>query len=416
MAKQNIIVGLDIGTTKVRTVIASVKNPTEKPKIIGVGVASSSGMRKGMVIDIDEVTASIKKSVEQAELNSGIPVQNAYVSICGSHIGIRENKGLIAVSRADQEVSEEDITRVIDSASAISLPPNREIIHIIPRDFKLDGEEHIQYPLGMTGSRLEVDTLIIDGLSPYIKNLTKCILNLGIKINSLVLNVLAASSAVLTKRQKEVGVLVLDLGGGTAGMTVYEEGKLIYANILPVGSFHVTSDIAIGLRTTLDLAERIKLQYGAALPSEIRKKDKDIINLNELDMSEEGEFSRKEVAKIIEARLQETLDLVNRELRRINKQKLPAGVVLVGGGSLMPGIADLAKEELGLSAQIGIPQGVEGIVEKVDNPAFATASGLILWAIETGMVDNQALSFLPRIPSASDTVGILKKFFRAFWP
>ncbi len=415
MARTNIITGLDIGTSKIRTVVASFKREDEKPRIIGVGEVPSNGMRKGIVVDIEEVIDSIKKSVEQAELNSGVPIQRAYVGIGGNHISIRVNKGLVAVSRADQEVSREDISRVIDSASALSLPSNREILHVIPREFKVDDEEGIQDPLGMTGARLEVDALIIDGLTPYIKNLAKCVSNLGIKVDGLVLNVLAASQSVLNKRQKELGVLVLDLGGGTTGMAVYEEGKLLYAHILPVGTAHITSDIAIGLRTDTDLAENIKLQYGSALPSEIKKKE--IINLSELDENEEGTVNKREVAKIIEARTQEIFDLVNRELKKIGKQRLlPAGVVLVGGGSLMPGIVEIAKKELGLPSQMGIPFEVEGIVEKVDNPAFATATGLILWALELERSGDEGLTFLPGVPSASATVGKIKKWFRALLP
>jgi len=415
MAKDNLITGLDIGTSKIRVVIASVKGNGEKPKIIGLGEAKSAGMRKGIVIDIDEVTNCIKKAIEQAELGSNVPVNNAYLSIGGSHINIRENKGLVAVSRADQEVSEEDISRVIDSASAISLPPNREIIHVIPRSFKLDDEEDIQDPLGMTGARLEVDALIIDGLTPCIKNLTKCVSNLGIKIEGLVLNVLAASQAVLSKRQRELGVLVLDLGGGTAGMAVYEEGKLLHVHILPIGSSHITNDIAIGLRTTIDLAEKVKLEYGSALPSEIKKKE--AINLAELDENEKEEVNRREVAKIVEARIQEIFDLVNRELKKIGKQRLlPAGVVLVGGGSLMPGIVDFAKKELGLPVQIGAPSELEGIVEKVADPSFATAVGLVFWGIRMQGSSNHRFAFLPEIPSASVTVSKIKKWFRAFLP
>ncbi len=415
MAKTNIISGLDIGTSKVRTVVASFKREDEKSKIIGVGEAQSNGMRKGIVVDIEEVTESIKKSVEQAELNSGVPIQRAYVSIGGGHINIRVNKGLVAVSRADQEVSREDISRVIDSASALSLPSNREILHVIPREFKVDDEEGIQDPLGMTGARLEVDALIIDGLTPYIRNLAKCVSNLGIKVDGLVLDVLAASQSVLNKRQKELGVLVLDLGGGTAGMAVYEEGKLLYVHILPVGAAHITSDIAIGLRTDTDLAENIKLQYGSALPSEIKKKE--VINLSELDENEEGKVDKREVAKIIEARTQEIFDLINRELKKIGKQRLlPAGVVLVGGGSLMPGIVEIAKKELGLPSQAGIPFDIEGIVEKVNNPAFATATGLILWALELERSGDEKLTFLPGAPSASVTVSKMKKWFRSLLP
>jgi len=415
MAKNNTIIGLDIGTTKIRVVVASVKNIEEKPKIIGAGETISSGMRKGVIVDIDEVTENIKNAVNQAELNSGVPIHSAYVSIGGAHISIRENKGLVAVSRADQEVSEEDIARVIDFASAISLPPNREIIHVIPRSFKLDNEGDIQDPLGMTGARLEADALIIDGLSPHIKNLAKCVSGLGIKIDGLVLNILAASESVLSKRQKELGVLVLDLGGGTSSMAVYEEGKLLYTHVLPVGSDHITNDIAIGLRTSVDLAEKIKLQYGSASPLKIKKKD--VIKLSDLDETDEGEITRQEVAKIIEARAQEIFDLVNKELKRIGRQRLlPAGVVLVGGGSMMPGIVDLAKREFGLPAQIGFPSEVEGIIEKVNDPAFATATGLVLWALRMEGGANQKSILSLGIHSASATVTKLKKWFRAFLP
>lgn len=412
MAKSNIITGIDIGTSKIRIVVALAKEIDEKPKVIGVGEVLSAGMRKGVVVDIDEVTENLKKAVEQAELSSGVPINHAYVSIGGSHVNIRENIGVVAVSRADQEVSEEDITRVVDSASAISLPPNREIIHVIPRSFKLDEEKDIQDPLGMTGARLEVNTLIIDGLAPYLKNLTKCISNLGIKIDDLVLDVLAASQSVLSKRQKELGALVLDLGGGTAGMAVYEEGKLLHMHILPVGSAHITNDIAIGLQTTIDLAEKIKLQYGSALPSEIKKNEN--IDLSELDESETGTYSRREVARIIEARTQEIFDLVNRELKKIGRQKLlPAGVILVGRGSMMSGIVDIAKKELGLPAQMGFPSQIDSVIEQVNDPAFATTTGLILWALQCQKEPNRRPS---GISSNSSTVDKIRGWFRAFLP
>ena len=416
MAKNNIITGLDVGTDKVRTIVASFREGEERPKVIGVGETPSSGMRKGIVVDIEEVTESIRKSIEQAELNSGIPIQQVYISIGGHHIGIKANKGLVVVSRADQEISEEDIARVIDSASALSLPLNREILHVIPREFKVDDEQGIYDPLGMTGTRLEVDALIIDGLTPCIKNLTKCVSNAGFKVKGLALDVLAASQSVLSKRQKELGVLLLDIGSGTVGMAVYEEGKLLYAHILPVGAAHITNDVAIGLRTTIDLAEKVKIHYGSVLPSEIKKSE--TIDLSKLDENEEGQANRREVAQIIEARVQEIFDLVNRELKKIGKQRLlPAGVVLVGGGSLIPGMVELAKKELGLPAQIGIPSQMEGIIEKIDNSTFATATGLVLWVLQqTEKGADQKLSFLPSIPSASITVTKIKKWCRAFLP
>lgn len=410
MAKQQIIVGLDIGTSIVRTVVASFKEGEEKPKVIGVGEAQSHGMKKGSVNDIEEVAESIKKSVEQAEINSGISIQHAYVSIGGNHIDIRDNKGMIVVSRADQEISEEDISRVINTASATPPASNRQTLDIIPREFKVDDEAGIQIPLGMVGTRLEADVLIVDGLTPHIKNLEKSVSKATVKTDRLVLNVLAASEAVTSKRQKELGVLVLDLGGGTAGMAVYEDGKLFHTHILPIGATHITNDIAIGLRIAIDLAEKLKIKYGSAMPSEVDKKEN--INLAELGEEEDIEVNRHEISKIVEARCQEIFDLVNKELKKIGKQRLlPAGVVLVGGGALIPGIVALAKKELGLPVEIGIPAHIEGLIEKIDSPTFATAIGLILFGLQVEQGKDPQISTID--PAL---INKIKKVFRSLLP
>ncbi|MBU4284813.1 cell division protein FtsA [Patescibacteria group bacterium] len=382
MAKNHIIVGIDVGTNKVRTVAASIRTKEEaKPKIIGIGESISFGMRKGVIVDIEEMVKSIKKSIDQAERMTGSSIEKAYVAIGGSHIKAKNSKGIAAVSRADEEVSEDDVLRAISNASAVSLGPNKEVLDIIAREFNLDGQEGIQDPRGMNGVRLEVDTLIIEGHAQHLKNLRKCLALNKIEIEGLVLNILAASNAVLTKKQKELGVLVLDFGAGTVGMSVYEEGKLLDVQILPIGSAHITNDIAIGLQTSVDVAEKVKLTYGSCLPEEISKKD--VIDLSKIDNKEEGVANRKDVAKIIEARIDEIFILVNRELKRIGKERmLPSGVVLVGGGSKIPGIIDLAKNRLKLNVQIGYPQDIDGLVDKVDDPSFATVIGLIHKATE----------------------------------
>jgi cell division protein FtsA len=417
MAKNNTIVGLDIGTSNVRVVIASVKSKEEaKPRIIGIGQSPSLGMRKGVVVDIEEMTKSIKMAVDQAERSAGVSIERAYVSVGGSHIRAKTSKGVVAVSRADEEVSEDDILRAISNASAVSMDPNREVLHVIPKEFSIDGQEGIQDPRGMTGVRLEVDTLIVEGLTPYVKNLTKCLNNCRTEIQGLVLNVLAASRAVLLKRQKELGVLVLDLGGGTVGMTVYEEGKLVHIHILPVGSAHITNDIAIGLRTSIETAEKIKLKYGSCLPTEVSKKD--TIDLSKIDEKEEGLASRQEIAKIIEARIEEIFSLVNKELKKIDRERLlPSGAVLVGGGAKVPGIIDLAKDRLKLPIQIGSIHGVEGLVDKVNEPGFATALGLIFWALEMQEEKEEKALFFPgKVPSSINTINKIKKWFRNFLP
>jgi len=408
---------LDVGTSKVRAIVASIKGKEElKPKIIGVGESNSLGMRKGVVVDIEEMTKSIKRAIDQAERSSGLNIEKTYVSVGGNHIKAKTSKGIVAVSRADEEVSEDDVLRAINNASAVSLDPNREVIHVIPREFNIDGQEGIQDPRGMTGVRLEVDTLIVDGLTPYIKNLRKCLANSRVEIEGLVLNVLAASNAVLTRKQKELGVLVLDFGGGTVGMTVYEERKLIHIHVLPIGSSHITNDLAIGLRTSVEAAEKVKLAYGSCLTDEVGKKE--TIDLCKIDEKEEGMVNRREISRIVEARIDEIFSLVNKELKKINRERLlPAGAILIGGGSKIPGIIDLAKEKLKLPVQLGYPQGVDGLVDKVDDPALATAVGLIFWALEMQEGKEEGRIFnIAKSSSGSGFLRTIKKIFRTFLP
>ncbi|MCX6729987.1 MAG: cell division protein FtsA [Candidatus Portnoybacteria bacterium] len=309
-------------------------------------------------------------------------------------------------SRADEEVSGYDILRAIDNASAVSLGPNKEILDVIQKEFNLDGQEGIQDPRGMSGVRLRVDTLIIEGQAQHLKNLRKCLALNKIEPKALVLDILAGASAVLSKKQKELGVLVLDLGAGTTGMAVYEEGKLLDVQILPVGSSHITNDIAVGLQISPEIAEKVKIAYGNCLPEEISKKD--VIDLSKIDESEEGVVNRKEMSKIIEARIDEIFELINRELRRIGKErKLPSGVVLVGGGSRMPGIIDAAKNKLKLNVQIGYSQEIDGLIDKVDDPGFATAVGLIKYALEV---------HTPVVSPKNKAMGFFKRVLRSFTP
>ena len=380
MARDNIICGLDIGTSNTRAVIAQIRAGQEKPEVIGVGIVPSTGLRKGVVVDIEETIRSVKKAVEEAERTSDISVSRIIVNIGGNHISCRPSQGVVAVSRADGEISQEDVDRAVKATQAVSIPQNRELLHTIPRYFKVDEENFIKDPVGMTGVRLEADAILIEGATPFIKNLTKCLHEAELHMDDMVLSTLAASKAVLSKRQKELGVLVLDFGGGTSGLTVFEEGDIIHTAILPIGGSHITNDLAIGLRTSIDIAEKVKISYGSATPEEINKKE--IIDLSKLD-GEEGVFTRKFVSEIIQARLYEILDLANKELKKIDRQGLlPAGIVIVGGGAKMPGIVDMAKAELKLPAQIGFPANVDGIVSRIDDPSFATAVGLVLWGME----------------------------------
>ncbi|MCX6763598.1 MAG: cell division protein FtsA [Candidatus Moranbacteria bacterium] len=419
MSKGDTIVGIDVGSSNVRTVIVQVFPNEEIPRVIGVGVAPSIGIRKGVVSDIDEASRSINESVEQAERSSGIKIGRAIVSLGGSHINSQESKGVVAVGRADGEVEDSDIERVINAAQAISVPPNKEIIHIIPRSYSLDDQKEIKDPLGMNGVRLEVDAMIIEGSTPFIKNLGKCFEQSKIDVEEFILAPLAGSRAALNKRQKELGVVLIDIGGGTTSLAVYEENELLHAIILPIGGNHITNDIAIGLRTSIEIAEKVKIEYGSALPREIGKKEE--VNLAEIDKNEEGIVSRYHIAEIIEARLEEIFSMVNLELRSIGKEKLlPAGAVIVGGSAKITGVVDMAKQTLGLPAQTGFPAPLGGLVDKVDEPSFVTAVGLILWGLE-GIVSKKSEGiFKGKIGNISNTmggsVGKLKHWFGKFLP
>lgn len=413
MAREKIIIGLDIGTCNITAAVAQLKEGSTNAQILGVGRVPSTGLRRGVVVDIEETVKNIKEAAGLAHRMSGVPVEHAFVSIGGSHISCRTSKGVIAVSRADGEISQEDKERAVSAASAISVGPNREILHVLPRRFSVDNQDSIKEPVGMQGVRLEVDALIVEGATPFIKNLIKCIREADVDEDGLLLAPLAASRAVLSKRQKELGAMLLDLGGGTTGLTVFEEGDIVDCQILPVGSMHITNDIAIGLRTSVDVAEKIKLEYGSVALG-ANKKEKEMIDLKKLG-GDEGQASRHQVAEIIEARVNEILDLVNKELKRIDRAGLlPAGAVLVGGGAKMQGLVELAKEKLRLPVQIGRPQNLEGIVDQVDDPSFSTVCGLILAALGDEIKTESKRGF--ELPAVGPAYNKVKKWLKGFMP
>jgi cell division protein FtsA len=415
MSADQILVGLDVGTTAIRVVVGKKDNETAAPSIIGVGEAPASGIRRGVIIDIEEAVSSISTALEKAERMTGFATDHAVVSVGGAHVASVESHGVIAVSRADGEITENDVVRAIDASQAIQIPTNREILHVIPKQFMVDGQAGIKDPVGMTGIRLEVDSQIIEASIPFIKNLTKCLMQAGLDVDDLVLAPLAGAQAVLTKRQKELGVVQIDLGGGTTGVVAFEESELLHATILPVGSGHITNDLAIGLRTSVDTAEVVKLKYGSALPGTVKKDEQ--INLAKIDKNEEGEVSRKHVADIIEARLEEIFNMVNKELKSVGRDgQLPAGAILTGGGAKLEGIVDLAKKELRLPVAIGFPQNISTIIDRVDDPAYATAVGLVLWADEYLTQNRTGVSrFAKKFLMTASAEG-LRKFFKQFLP
>ncbi len=411
MARQNYFTGIDVGSSTARVVIAQQEAGTEDAKIIGMGTVPASGMQKGVISDVEEAVESVSKALDAAERVAGIPIERAYVSINGSHISSQNSRGVIAVSRADGEITADDIDRVINAAQAISLPANREILHVLPQNFIVDGQEHIQDPIGMTGVRLEVEAHIIEGSAPFIKNLTKVINQSGVHIEDFVFSPLAAAMATLEKRQKDLGVVLVDMGGGTTSLVAYEEKTLLHTAVLPVGSSHITNDIAIGLRTSIDVAEAIKIQHGTALPEEVRANEHIVIE-NE---DEKESASRKEVADIISARLEELFSFVDKELKNIGRSGLlPAGVILTGAGAHLPGVVEVAKQRLRLPVRIGKPKKLAGVMEQVDDPSFAVVLGLIAWAVE--QEQKTAYRSNLRLPNIGNTVHKIREWMRSFLP
>lgn len=413
MARENYYAGIDIGSSAVRVVVAQLDPTAHTPVILGHGVAPMGGMQKGVITDVEEAVASVSRALDTAERIAGVPIERAYVSVNGSHISSQNSRGVIAVSRADGEITPDDVARVINAAQAISLPSNREILHVLPQNFIVDGQEYIHDPVGMTGVRLEVETHIIEGSAPFIKNLTKVINQAGIHIEDFVFAPLAAARPVLEKRQKELGVVVIDLGAGTTSIAAYEENTLLHTAVLPFGSSHITNDIAIGLRTSIDIAESIKVQYGTALAEHIKANETLTIQ-GEAD-GEQETVSKQEVANIISARLEEIFSFVDKELKKISRSGLlPAGAVFTGGGANLPGVVELAKKRLRLPARIGKMPAYRGITDKTSGPEFAVPYGLILWAIEQESRTSHRSSL--RMPDIGNTVGKLRGWFKTFLP
>jgi len=382
MVKQKYITVLDIGSSFARVIVAEIGSQ-EKPRVVGVGKTPSLGMRKGAIIDLEEVVKSIRVSIEKAERMSGIQVEDVFVTVGGRNLRCVPTKGVIGVGRADGEVKEEDVERVIDSSQAINVTHNYEILHAIPQSFSLDDQKGIREPVGMTGVRLEMKGVLVIGFIPHLRNISKAISMANLDLNGFVASPLASAEAVLNKRQKELGVVSIDIGGETTSMAVFEERELVYLSVLPLGANHITNDVAIGMRTAIDVAEKVKLRYGSAIPREINKNEK--INLGNLSPDEEGVISRHHIAEIIEARVEEIYHLVEKELQRINRSALlPAGAVLTGGGACLYGMVDLAKDNLKLPAQVGFPGGLSGLVDKIDDPSCSVMAGAVLWITKEG--------------------------------
>lgn len=383
MARKQHVVGLDIGTTKVCAVVGEADEDGEV-HITGVGSTPSSGIRKGIVIDIDATTRAIEDAVDRAERMAGLTIATLNVGVSGEHIASTNSRGVIAVSRGDHEISAADVDRVIEAARMAALPASdREIVHMLPRGFVVDGHDGVRNPVGMYGSRLEVEAHIVTGTSTVLANLLKCVQRAGLDIDDLVLEPLASAEAVLTQAERELGVVLADLGGGTTSVGVFAAGGLCHTAILPVGGHHITSDVAVGLRTPVAEAEKLKIRQGAASVADVHEGE--LIEVFNVGDREPRILPRKVLCEIIEPRLQEICSLLRLQIKRSGYGHLvPAGIVLTGGTAQLRGIARYVSEHLELPARIGVPEQVSGLIDAVASPVYATAVGLVLYGIRHG--------------------------------
>ena len=371
MPKERIVAGLDIGSSKITTIIATL-GAEGKVSVIGVSSVPSKGIKKGVVVDIDEAVEAIAASLESAERMAGYAVSSAYVLVNGTHISSLNSHGVVAVAHQEGEISPSDIARVTEAAQAISIPSSREIIHVIPRGFIVDSQDGIRDPVGMSGIRLEVETNIISGATTVMRNLVKCVQQVGVDVEDLVFGGIAASQAVMTDTEKELGAVLVDIGGGTINILVFEDGSPAYAAVLPIGGQNITNDLAIGLRTSLEGAEKIKEKMRAIPEGESH------LDVTDLGLETET-IPLKKLDEIIEARLQEIFSLVALEVKKSGfSGKLPAGLIVCGGAAETMGVAAAAKKVLKMPVRIGEPKGASGLIEEVSGPAYAASIGLLL--------------------------------------
>lgn len=355
-----------------------------------MGLSPSLGIRKGNVIDVEELIHNIVASIEDAERMAGVPINHVFVGMSGAHIEAFDSRGVIAIS--GNEITVDDNARVLEAAQAVSIPNNRRILHIEPKSYTVDDQRNIKNPVGMSGIRLEVDAHIISGHIQHVKNIEKCIDQAGIDIDDIVPSTIAAAEAVVSKRQKELGVVIIDIGAGSTSITVFEEGVILHTSTLPIAGESVTNDIAIGLRTSIDTAEKIKIEYGSVLPQEISERE--MIDLSTVSKIDTQTVSKRFMSEIMQARYIEMFILVNEELTRIGRSgMLPAGALLTGGAVKAPGALDLARDILGLPLQMGFPIDIGGVIEKVDDPAYATVLGTLKWGMREGARSSSFMSF-----------------------
>jgi cell division protein FtsA len=406
--REAVLVGIDVGTSKVCALIGEVSRDG-RLTIMGHGTVPSTGLKRGAVVNIDQTVRSIADAVERAERLSGWKIDRAFVGVGGQHVESLNSTGQVAVTAHHREVTREDVNRAIEVARAVSIPNNRDVLHVERRGFTVDGQEGVKDPLGMSALRLEVEAHIVSASATAVQNLTKCVQLAGVKIDELVVNGLASAEAVLTETEKELGVAVADIGAGTIDLTLFADGSPFHTAVLPVGGSNVTNDVAIGAKTTIGVAEELKIKHGTC----------DLRNLTDEDISvvvpgdDAGRtVSREDLCRIIEARMRETFELIHREMARSGHGMLPGGLILTGGASQLAGTAELGREVLQMPVRVSGPTGIGGLVDTIQDPSYATAVGLLRWgAIQVALGE-------PRYETSASGGGLgrIRDAFRNLFP
>ena len=419
---QRTIVGIDVGTTKVCTVVAQVGDGG-RANILGVGLTPSKGLDKGVVVNIDDAVASIATSVEKAERLSGYRIGSAFVGVSGRHINSINSSGVVAIARPDHEITRSDIARAVEAAQAVAIPTQREVIHVIPRAYVVDGQEGIRNPIGMSGYRLEVQTHIITAEVMAIQNLIKSVQKAGVEIDGMVLQALASGEAVLTPDDTDRGVVLVDIGGGTTDIAIFINGTIWHTCVVPVGGNHFTNDLVYVLHTPHNTAEYLKLKYGSAINRDAKPDDagegasEDLIDADTLAVGEKQQVSRQMINEILQARAEQIVELIYNEIRRSGYEGLlPAGIVLTGGSAMLPHLDELVRDMLGMPVRIGIPTDLTGLADSLDSPPYATGVGLLRWGARHGLSNLGTPNAPPERNGWGSSYERFKNWLREFLP
>lgn len=427
--RDRIIAGIDIGTSKIAAIVASLKEEGEL-HVLGVATVDSKGLRKGQVVDIEDAIGAISPAIEGAERMAGSSISSAFINIGGNHISSQNSHGVVAVAEPEREISEADVARVVDAARAISLASSRTVLHVLPRGFIVDGQEGIADPIGMTGVRLEVDTHLVTGGLTAVKNLQKCVEEQGVSVEGLVFNGLASAHAVLSDTEKELGVVLIDIGGGTTDVAIFVEGALSYSAVIPIGAKNITNDLAIGLRVSLESAEKIKLHLSQKVKSpavpdsgdtKTKAKSEDEVELGALDLSDDlKKVSRRTLIEgIIKPRLNEIFTMVGLEIKKSGFGGMtPSGVIICGGGAETVGIMEAARKNLAMPVRIGMPTKISGLIDEIMSPSYATSVGLLHYGAKIPSTSNQPQFFgkMGKLTGKLPVKGLLGKVIDALKP